>query len=51
MMQHILIAEIIFCHTHQQFNLRHVTVADLGSSDSSRLHPNERYSYERYASI
>ena len=28
--------------------LSHVTVADLDSSDSSRLYPNERYRSERY---
>jgi hypothetical protein len=42
-MQHIPIDEIVFCHTHKQFHLSHVTVADPDSSDSSRLYPNERY--------
>ena len=43
--------EIVFCHTHKQFHISHVTVADPDNSDSSRLYPNERYISERYASI
>ena len=35
-MQHTPIDEIVFCHTHKQFHLSHVTVADPDSSDSSR---------------
>ena len=47
-MQRIPIAEnVFFCHTHKQFYLSHVTVADPDSSDSSRLYPNERYRPER----
>ena len=43
-MQRIPIAEIVFfLHTHKQFNLSHVTVAEPHISDSSRLYPNERY--------
>ena len=42
-MQRIPIVENVVCHTHKQFHLSHVTVADPDSSDSSRLHPNERY--------
>ena len=34
-MQRIAIDEIVFCHTHKQFHLSHVTVADPDSSDSS----------------
>ena len=45
-MKRIPIDEIVFCHTHKQFNLSHVTVSDPDSSDS-----NERYRSERYASI
>ena len=33
--------EIVFCHTHKQFHLSHITVADPDSSDSNRLYPNE----------
>ena len=40
-MQRIPIVENVFCHTHKQFHLSHVTVADPDSSDSSRLYPNE----------
>ena len=40
-MQRVPIVENVFCHTHKQFNLSHVTVADPDSSDSSRLYPNE----------
>ena len=50
-MQRISIDEIAFCHTHKQFHLSHVTVADPDSSDSSRLYPNERYSSKRYVSV
>ena len=50
-MQRIPIVENVFCHTHKQFHLSHVTVADPDSSDSSRLNPNERYGLERYASV
>ena len=50
-MQRIPIDETVFCHTHKQFHLSRVTVADPDSSDSSRLYPNERYTSERYASI
>ena len=42
-MQRIPIDEIVFCHTHKQFNLSHVTVADPDNSDSSRLYPNKCY--------
>ena len=42
-MQRIPIVENVFCHTHKQFHLSHVTAADSDSSDSSRLYPNERY--------
>ena len=49
-MQLISIDEIVFCHTHKQFHLSRVEVADPDSSDLSRLYPNERYSSERYAS-
>ena len=45
-MQRIQIDEIVFCHTHKQFHLSHVTVADPDSSDTSRLYPNERYESE-----
>ena len=45
------IVENVFCHTHKQFYLSHLTVADPDSSDSSRLYPNERYRSERYALI
>ena len=50
-MQHIPISDIVSCHMHQQFHLSHVTVADPDSSDSSRLYPDERYRYARYATI
>ena len=33
----IPIDEIVFCHTHKQFHLSHVAVADPYSSDLSRL--------------
>ena len=39
-MQRIPIDEIVFCHTHKQFHLSHVTVADPDRSDSSRLYSN-----------
>ena len=42
-MQRITMHEIVCCHTHKQFNLSHVTVADPDSSYSRRLYPNERY--------
>ena len=42
-MQRIPIVENVFCHTHKQFHLSHVTVADPDSSDSSRLYPNEHH--------
>ena len=42
-MQRITIDEVVFCHTHKQFHLSHVTVAGVDSSDSSRIYPNERY--------
>ena len=42
-MQRLLIDEIVFCHTHKQFHLSHVTAADPDSSDSRRLRPNQRY--------
>ena len=48
-MQHIQNDEIVFCHTHKQLHLSHVTVADPDSSDSNRLYPNERYRFESYA--
>ena len=35
-MQRIPVVENVFCHTHKQFHLSHVTVADPDSSDSSR---------------
>ena len=41
-MQRIPIDEIVFCHTHEQFPLSHITIDDPESSDSSRLYPNER---------
>ena len=44
-MQHIPIAEIVYCHTQKQFDrmlLSHVTVADSDNSDSRRFYPNER---------
>ena len=50
-MQRIPIDEIVFCHTHKQFHLPHIMVADPDSSDLSRLYPNECYRSERYASI
>ena len=46
-MQRIPIVENVFCHTHKQFHLSHVKVADPDSSDLSRLYPKERYSSER----
>jgi hypothetical protein len=36
-MQRIPIDEIVFCHTHKQFHLFHVTVVDPDSSESSTL--------------
>ena len=33
-MQRIPIIEIVFCHTHKQFHLSHVTLADPDSSNS-----------------
>ena len=50
-MEPIPIDEIVFCHTHKQFHLSHVTVADPDSRDSSRLYPNKRWRSERYALI
>ena len=50
-MQRLPIAENIFCHTHKQFHVSHVTVADADSSDSSQLYSNERYRPERCRSI
>ena len=50
-MQRIPIVENVFCHTHKQFHLSHVSVTDPDSSDSSRLYPNERYTPECYESI
>ena len=50
-MQRMTIVENVFWHTHKQFHLSQVTVADLDSSDSSRFYLNERYRSERYASI
>ena len=50
-MQRIPIADNVFCHTHKQFQLSHVTVAESDSSDSSQLYPNERYRAERYALV
>ena len=41
-LQRLPIDEIVFCHTHKQFHLSDVTVANQDSSDSSRLYPNER---------
>ena len=35
-MQRIQIVEIVFCHTHKQFHLSDVTVADPDSSDFTR---------------
>ena len=50
-MQRISIDEIVLYHTHKQFNVSQVTVADPDSRDSSRIYPNERYRSERYAII
>ena len=37
----IPIDEIVFCHTHKQFHLSHVAVADPDSSGSSRWYQYE----------
>ena len=48
-MQRILIVENVVAILIKQFHLFYVTVVDPDSSGSSRLYPNERYRYERYA--
>ena len=37
-MQRIPIVENVFCHTHKQFHLSHVTVSNPDSSDSSEAY-------------
>jgi hypothetical protein len=50
-MQRIPVAENVFNHTNKQFRLSHVTVADIDSSNLSRLYPNERFRCEHYVSV
>ena len=42
-LQRIPVVQNVFCHTHKQFQLSHVTIADPDNSDSSRIYPNECY--------